>query len=73
VVGVLTSVVAAFYYLRIVKIIYFDEPGDQFEPMTAQARLVLGVASVFVAVFFLFPLPQIVLAADTAAKALFGG
>jgi len=73
VVGVLTSVVAAFYYLRIVKIIYFDEAGDQFEPMTAQARLVLGVASVFVAVFFLFPLPQIVLAADTAAKALFGG
>jgi len=73
VVGVLTSVVAAFYYLRIVKIIYFDEAGDQFEPMTAQARLVLGVASVFVGAFFLFPLPQIVLAADTAAKALFGG
>ena len=27
VIGVLTSVVAAFYYLRIVKVMYFDEPA----------------------------------------------
>ncbi len=73
VIGVLTSVVAAFYYLRIVKIVYFDDPADQFEPMAPQTRLVLGVSSVFVAVFFLFPLPQIVQGASHAAQALFGG
>ncbi len=72
VVGVLTSVVAAFYYLRIIKVVYFDDPADQFEPMPTSARFVLGVASVAVVVFFLFPLPQVLVAADTAAKALFG-
>ena len=72
VVGVLTSVVAAFYYLRIVKVAYFDDPADQFEPMGMQARLVLGATSVMVVVFFFFPLPQVVSAAGNAARALFG-
>lgn len=72
VVGVLTSVVAAFYYLRIVKVLYFDDPADQFEPMPPQAQLVLGITSVAVVVFFLFPLPQVVVAAGNAARALFG-
>jgi NADH-quinone oxidoreductase subunit N len=73
VVGVLTSVVSAFYYLRIVKIIYFDDAADQLEPIAPQARLVLGVTSVFVAIFFVFPLPQVVTSASRAAQALFGG
>jgi NADH-quinone oxidoreductase subunit N len=72
VVGVLTSVVAAFYYLRIIKVVYFDDPADQFEPMPAQARLVLGITSVAVVIFFLFPLPQVLVAAGNAARALFG-
>src|SRR5512147_2743142 len=33
VVGVLTSVVGAYYYLAIVKLMYFDEPSERFEPM----------------------------------------
>ena len=33
VIGVLTSVVGAFYYLTIVKLMYFDEPAGQIEPM----------------------------------------
>jgi NADH-quinone oxidoreductase subunit N len=73
VIGVLTSVVAAFYYLRIVKIVYFDDPAEQFEPIAPPARLVLGVASVFVALFFVFPLPQVMMGASRAAQALFGG
>ncbi len=72
VVGVLTSVVAAFYYLRIIKVVYFDDPADQFEPMPTHARFVLGVTSVAVVIFFLFPLPQVLVAAGNAAKALFG-
>ena len=72
VIGVLTSVVAAFYYLRIIKVVYFDDPADQFEPMPTQARLVLGVTSIAVVIFFLFPLPQVLTAAGIAARALFG-
>ena len=33
VIGVLASVVGAYYYLRIVKVMYFDEPAGAFEPM----------------------------------------
>ena len=32
VIGVVTSVVGAYYYLRIVKVMYFDEPAAAFEP-----------------------------------------
>src|SRR5215207_4968826 len=32
VIGVVTSVVGAYYYVRIVKIMYFDEPRAAFEP-----------------------------------------
>ncbi|TDI63575.1 MAG: NADH-quinone oxidoreductase subunit NuoN [Alphaproteobacteria bacterium] len=34
VIGVVTSVVAAYYYLRIVKLMYFDEPAPDFAPVT---------------------------------------
>ena len=33
VIGVVTSVVGAYYYLRIVKVMYFDEPRERYEPM----------------------------------------
>ena len=33
VIGVVASVVGAYYYLRIVKIMYFDEPAGRFEPV----------------------------------------
>src|SRR5204863_1760747 len=41
VIGVLASVVGAYYYLAIVKIMYFDEPAPRFEPMAAELRAVL--------------------------------
>ena len=42
VIGVLTSVVGAFYYLRIVKIMYFDEPADAFDRRRARDRCDYG-------------------------------
>jgi len=54
VIGVLASVVGAYYYLRIVKVMYFDEPADAFEPMPGELRLILGVSGIFVLAFFLF-------------------
>ncbi len=70
VIGVLASVVGAYYYLRIIKIMYFDEPAEPFEPMPGPLQSVLGVSGVIVILFFLYPAP-LVAAADTAAKALF--
>ncbi len=56
VIGVLTSVVGAFYYLRIIKVMYFDEPAAPFEqPLANDIRFVLGLASIFVIGFVFYP------------------
>ena len=70
VIGVLASVVGAYYYLRIVKIMYMDEPKEAFERMAAPLSLVLGVSGLFTILFFAYPGP-IVAAASAAAKSLF--
>ncbi len=38
VIGVLASVVGAYYYLMIIKTMYFDEPAKGFEPMPAELK-----------------------------------
>jgi NADH-quinone oxidoreductase subunit N len=70
VIGVLSSVVGAYYYLSIVKIMYFDEPVKGFERMPGLLRLVLGVSGLSVMLFFAYPAP-ILDAATVAAKSLF--
>ena len=55
VIGVLASVVGAYYYLLIVKIMYFDEPRRGFEPMPGELKAVLGVAGLFNLLFFVYP------------------
>jgi NADH-quinone oxidoreductase subunit N len=70
VIGVLASVVGAYYYLRIVKIMYFDEPAPRFEPMPIELRVVLGVSGAFI-LLFIFIAGQIGSAAELAAKTLF--
>ncbi len=70
VIGVLASVVAAYYYLMIVKTMYFDEPKGSFEPMVPELRWVLGVTGLFNLLFFVYPAPLID-AATAAAKSLF--
>jgi NADH-quinone oxidoreductase subunit N len=70
VIGVLASVVAAYYYLMIVKTMYFDEPKASFEPMAPELRWVLGVTGLFNLLFFVYPAPLID-AAAAAAKSLF--
>ncbi|MEE2662437.1 MAG: NADH-quinone oxidoreductase subunit NuoN [Pseudomonadota bacterium] len=73
IVGVLTSVVGAYYYLRIVKIMYFDEPADAFDRTAGREVVVITTfAAVFTLLFFIFPSP-IVNAATKAAAALFSG
>jgi len=70
VIGVLLSVVGAFYYLRIVKIMYFDEPIERFEPMPGTLAAVLGASGLLILFFFVYPAP-LVAAAGVAAKSLF--
>ena len=70
VIGVVTSVVGAFYYLRIVKIIYFDEPAERFDAMDSEVRIVAYASGAFTVLFVLFANPLIELAAQ-AAKSLY--
>ncbi len=46
-IGLVTSVVAAYYYLRIVKIMYFDEPAAAFDKAPTVLRVVLAVRGDF--------------------------
>jgi NADH-quinone oxidoreductase subunit N len=70
VIGVLLSVVGAYYYLRIVKIMYFDAPAERFEPMPGLLAAVLGVSGLFILFYFVYPAP-LVTVAEAAAKSLF--
>ena len=70
VIGVLASVVGAYYYLRIIKIMFFDEAVETFSPMHGSLRAVLVVCGIAVVVYmaYLDPLESM---AGTAAKSLF--
>jgi NADH-quinone oxidoreductase subunit N len=71
IIGVLTSVVGAYYYLRIVKIMYFDEPAEAFDRTAGrEVGAIMTVAGLFTLLFFIFPSP-IVNAASRAAAVLF--
>jgi NADH-quinone oxidoreductase subunit N len=71
VIGVVTSVVGAFYYLRIVKVMYFDEPVAAFDtPISGELKGVLVVTALVTLFFFLLPGP-VVGSAEVAASSLF--
>jgi NADH-quinone oxidoreductase subunit N len=70
VIGVLTSVVGAYYYLSIVKVMYFDEPAGRLDPARIEFRTVLAIAGIFNIFFFAYPGP-LVSVATAAAKSLF--
>jgi NADH-quinone oxidoreductase subunit N len=72
IIGVVTSVVGAYYYLRIVKIIYFDEPKEAFDAMDGEVRLVAYAAGAFTVLFVIpwIAAPVIDVAA-AAAKSLY--
>ena len=73
VIGVLASVIGAFYYIRIVKVMYFDEPAAAFDrPISREMRAVLAVSAVVILFFFIYP-GLVVNSADSVAAALFAG
>src|ERR1700693_2622339 len=68
VIGVLASVVGAFYYLRVVKVMYFDEPAGSFDRHIApELKWVLVVTAVLTMFFILLPDPIVGSAGEAAA------
>ena len=56
IVGLVTTVVSAFYYIRIIKIMYFDDPKKPFESFKDYGiHISLALSSIFLASFFLYP------------------
>ena len=73
VIGVLTSVVGAFYYLRIIRIMYFDDADETLDkPVEREIGVILTVTSLVIVLFFAYPGP-VVSSAATAAASLFAG
>ena len=73
VIGVLASVVSAFYYIRIIKIMYFDEPAETFDGKNlGEIQVVVAISSAVILLFIILPAP-IVDTAQAAATALFAG
>jgi len=70
IIGVLASVVGAYYYVRIVKIMFFDPPRERFMAIQPKAGLVIGVAGLAVLLYVVWPAP-LVDAAGAAVKSLF--
>jgi NADH-quinone oxidoreductase subunit N len=68
VIGVLASVVGAYYYLRIIKIMWFDEPADAFLPMPGELKFVLAASGLFMAVFYVVAGPVFRLTSAAAAS-----
>jgi NADH-quinone oxidoreductase subunit N len=74
VIGVLTSVVSAYYYLRVVKVMYFDTAAEGASPLErapASLSVVMAATGLFNLVFCLYPAPMLA-AAGAAATALLG-
>ncbi len=71
VIGVLTSVVGSYYYIHVVKVMYFDPAQPAFDRKANGVTFVATVTALYTLLFFVFPGP-FVAAANAAAAALFG-
>ncbi|KKC33847.1 NADH:ubiquinone oxidoreductase subunit N [Devosia psychrophila] len=71
VIGVLASAVSAFYYLRVVKVMYFDEPVRDFEAVPAELNIIIGVSGFLVVTYYFTVGGPLANFAHTAAGSLF--
>jgi NADH-quinone oxidoreductase subunit N len=70
VIGVIASVIGAYYYLRVIKIMWFDDAAEGFVPSNAVLTAVLGISGAFV-LFYLLVAGPVEAIASTAAKSFF--
>tara|TARA_B100001741_G_scaffold285587_1_gene261875 strand:- start:591 stop:1787 length:1197 start_codon:yes stop_codon:yes gene_type:complete len=56
IVGLLSTVIAAFYYLRLIKIIYFDKPKEKYETdHTIGLKVTLAISTGMLILYFIYP------------------
>ena len=70
VLGVLASAIGLVYYLKLVKVMFFDEPAEAFDPVSGIGSKAILVLSSLVALLFIVAASPVITAADAAAKAL---
>jgi len=71
VIGVLASAVSAFYYLRVIKVMYFDEPVAEFAAVPRELTFVLAISGFLVITYFVTVGSPLAAAARVAAGSLF--
>ena len=71
VIGVLASAVSAFYYLRIVKVMYFDEPVREFGAVPGELNIIMAVAGFLIVTYYFTVGSPLATFAHTAAGSLF--
>ncbi len=71
IIGVFASAISAFYYLRICKIMYFDEPKNEFAKIPGELGFVMAITGFLVASYFLTVGSPLVDAANFATLSLF--
>jgi len=70
VIGVLSSTIGLVYYLKVVKVMFFDEPAPAFDPVSGIGSKFILALSAVVALLFVVGASPVITAADAAAKAL---
>jgi NADH-quinone oxidoreductase subunit N len=71
VIGVLASAISAFYYLRIVKIMFFDDPKQEFYEVPNELRFIMGISGFLVVTYLLTIANPLESIARNAAASLF--
>ncbi len=71
VIGMLASAVSAFYYLRVVKLMYFDAPTQRFEAVPGELNFVMAITGFLIVTYFLTVASPLKALAHTAAGSLF--
>ena len=60
IIGLLSTVIAAFYYLRIIKVIYFDSEKEKYESNhNIGLKISLVLSTIFILFYFIYPSPLI--------------
>ena len=73
IIGVLASVIGSYYYLRIIKIMYFDEPAEIFDRSVGREVKIILVGTTLFVTFFIIRPDIVVSGAGTAARMLLAG
>jgi NADH-quinone oxidoreductase subunit N len=71
VIGVLASAVSAFYYLRIVKLMYFDEPTQDFQAVPGELNIIMGLTGFAIVTYYFTIGSPLAAYARAAAGSLF--